>query len=153
MKLWSKRKALACAFSACAGAGSVLSCGNSTRKLQNWLFLPLLCQTWLPVRSLPALSPAEGLLWWDQINQKSPGTPALSRAVFPPGPPAAPASPAAVDMTSGVSSISPLGRFHNGLEFRLRKGLLVCCHCWLLFSSTPTTSVQHPSCPWNIFLF
>lgn len=90
------------------------------------------------------------LLWCAQINQKSPGTAALSRAAFPP---AAPASPTVVDMTSGVSSVSPERRFHNGLKFRLRKGFLVCCHCWLLFFSTPTTFVQPPSCPLDIFLF
>lgn len=66
------------------GSGSVLSCCNSTSQLQNWLFLLLLCQTWLPVRSLPARSPAGRLLWCDQINPRSPGTPALSRAAFPP---------------------------------------------------------------------
>lgn len=71
MKPWSWRKMLACRFSACTCNGSGHSCCNSRNHLQNQLFLLLLCKTWLPVMSLPALSPTGWvtLMWSDKSEE------------------------------------------------------------------------------------
>lgn len=95
----------------------------------------------------------DGLLWCDQINQKSLGSPALPQSFISPWGASCPLRPAPLSLTRsrGFPALPPEGRFHNRLKFKVREGFLVCCHAGFCFAQKQPPLSKHPLAPWTFY--